>query len=90
MWLKEIERYMGSDSAYKLLLVGNKADQAASRAVEKNEAEVWTQFFFPSFCSYLLQEMAKELGCHFLETSAKDNSNVEQIFETLCRDLKDS
>lgn len=72
VWLKEIDRYMGQDSEFRVLLVGNKADQVTARAVEASEA----------------QELARDLGCQFFETSAKDNSNVEKIFEALSQDLK--
>jgi len=71
VWLNEIDRYMGK-GGYKVLLVGNKADQVSSRAVQTAEAE----------------EYASQLGCEFFETSAKENSNVEEIFEALSRSLK--
>ena len=45
-----------------LILVGNKCDMSAKREVEKTEAE----------------NLAKQMGCEFLETSAKTCINVEQ------------
>lgn len=39
MWLREIEKYMGYDLP-QFLLVGNKADEAAKRAVSTSEGEV--------------------------------------------------
>ena len=45
-----------------LMLVGNKCDMASKREVEKTEGEA----------------VAKQLGCEFLETSAKTCINVEQ------------
>jgi hypothetical protein len=44
------------------MLVGNKCDMANKREVEKSEGET----------------VAKQLGCEFLETSAKTCINVEQ------------
>jgi hypothetical protein len=35
-----------------------------------------------------LQEFANELGIPFLETSAKDSSNVEQAFMTMASEIK--
>jgi len=73
VWLNEIAKYMQQED-YKVLLVGNKADQVSSRAVQRSEAE----------------EYANQLDCQFFETSAKENSNVEQIFQALSKSLKDS
>jgi hypothetical protein len=42
MWLREIEKYMGYELP-QFMLVGNKADEVAKRAVEVSEAEVIVQ-----------------------------------------------
>jgi len=55
-----------------ILLVGNKNDQESNRAVETSQG----------------QEMADKLGCLFMETSAKDRVNVDNIFLELIRSLK--
>merc|ERR1711934_962636 len=49
------------------LLVGNKCDLASKRLVEKKTAE----------------EFAEKFGITFLETSAKNNQNVEAAFMTM-------
>ncbi|MBA0550745.1 hypothetical protein Golob_021667 [Gossypium lobatum] len=49
------------------MLVGNKVDRDSERAVSREEG----------------MELAKELGCMFLECSAKTRKNVEQCFEGL-------
>jgi Ras-related protein Rab-8A len=55
------------------ILVGNKADMDESkRAVPTARG----------------QELADEFGIKFFETSAKTNLNVEQVFFTLGRDIK--
>ena len=46
------------------ILIGNKCDLEGERQVSTEEGH----------------ELAKELDVPFLETSAKDNSNVEQVF----------
>ena len=46
------------------ILIGNKCDLEGERQVSIEEGH----------------ELAKELDVPFLETSAKDNSNVEQVF----------
>ncbi|KAJ2767732.1 ras GTPase [Coemansia nantahalensis] len=55
------------------LLVGNKSDLADKRSVDFTEA----------------QEFAKSLSISFLETSAKDSTNVENAFLTMARQIKD-
>ncbi|MBA0619586.1 hypothetical protein Godav_028741, partial [Gossypium davidsonii] len=49
------------------ILVGNKIDRESERAVSKEEGI----------------ELAKELGCTFIECSAKTGQNVQQCFEDL-------
>ncbi|KAJ7633170.1 ras protein [Roridomyces roridus] len=56
------------------ILIGNKADQDYARKVTKSEGEA----------------LATELGCHFLETSAKTAQNVDRLFETMVRLLRDA
>jgi len=61
-----------SGESIQLFLVGNKKDQESNRAVETEKG----------------QEMADQLGAKFLETSAKERVNVDQIFIELTRSLK--
>lgn len=69
-WLNEIDRY-ASDSVNKLL-VGNKSDLEAQRAVEYGTAKAF----------------ADEIGVPYLETSAKAATNVEQAFMTMAAEIK--
>jgi len=69
-WLQEIDRY-ACENVNKLL-VGNKCDLSAKRAVETNTAK----------------EYADQLGIPFLETSAKSSTNVEQAFLTMAAEIK--
>ncbi|KAJ1941525.1 ras GTPase, partial [Kickxella alabastrina] len=55
------------------LLVGNKCDLEDSRQVNYTAAE----------------EFAKQLSIHFLETSAKNSTNVETAFLTMAKQIKD-
>ena len=54
------------------LLVGNKSDLTNKRAVEHDNAKAF----------------ADELNIPFLETSAKNSSNVEQAFLTMAAQIK--
>ncbi|VDO81142.1 unnamed protein product [Heligmosomoides polygyrus] len=69
-WLQEIDRY-ACENVNKLL-VGNKCDLTAKRAVETTAAK----------------EYADQLGIPFLETSAKSSTNVEQAFLTMAAEIK--
>ena len=54
------------------LLVGNKSDlQETARAVKREEGE----------------KLADEFGMSFFETSAKENSSVEEAFECIAKDI---
>ena len=55
------------------LLVGNKSDLGGKRQVEYATAK----------------EFADKLGIPFLETSAKNSTNVEQAFLTMAKQIKD-
>lgn len=69
-WLAEIDRY-AADGVHKLL-VGNKADLTAKRAVDTATA----------------QAFADEAGIPFLETSAKSAANVEAAFVRMAAAIK--
>jgi Ras-related protein Rab-1A len=54
------------------LLVGNKADLTSKRAVDTNTAK----------------EYADSLGIPFIETSAKNSTNIEKAFVMMAREIK--
>jgi len=56
------------------LLVGNKSDMADKKAVDYGTAK----------------ELAEELEMTFLETSAKNSSNVEAAFLTMSAEIKNA
>lgn len=88
-WLQEIDRY-ASEGVNKLL-VGNKSDLTSKKVVEYSVAKVSTDStlvtIFSSRCS--LKEFADQLTIPFLETSAKNATNVEQAFLTMAKQIKD-
>lgn len=61
------------DEKVPFILVGNKADLASARKVSTQEAE----------------NRARLWGCPYIETSAKTRMNVENIFETLMKQIRD-
>jgi len=69
-WLHEIDRY-ASENVNKLL-VGNKSDLVAKRAVTFEQG----------------QEFANSLGIEFVETSAKNSTNVEKAFMVMSSQIK--
>ena len=54
------------------ILIGNKCDDVERRVVERERGA----------------ELAREYGLKFMETSAKNNVNVDEAFMTLARDIK--
>jgi len=56
------------------MLVGNKSDKQLEREVSREEGAA----------------LARQFGCEFLETSAKTAQNVEKLFTTLVRLLRNS
>ncbi|PQE03885.1 Small GTPase superfamily Ras type protein [Rutstroemia sp. NJR-2017a BBW] len=55
-----------------MMLVGNNSDRVTEREVSEKEG----------------QNLAKELGCDFVETSVKDSINVEKAFYDVVRQLR--
>ena len=43
-----------------------------------------------SLCNYLLEgrDLAKHLGCRFIETSVKQRINVDEAFSNLVREIR--
>ena len=62
---------MEADPHCSVILVGNKTDLAASRVVSKEEAE----------------EFAKNHELQYIETSAADNTHIEEVFMKTGTDL---
>ncbi|PGH14798.1 hypothetical protein AJ79_02814 [Helicocarpus griseus UAMH5409] len=62
----------GAGSKVPVMLVGNKSDKAIERAVSSQEGSA----------------LAKELGCEFVEASAKNCINVEKAFYDVVRLLR--
>ncbi|XP_033216746.1 ras-related protein Rab-43-like [Belonocnema kinseyi] len=71
-WVEEVRRY--ASSHVLLILVGNKNDLEDSREVEKAEAD--------AVCEYLPEVLS------VVETSAKENTNIDSIFFSLASELK--
>uniref|UniRef100_A0A3B5KVQ2 small monomeric GTPase n=1 Tax=Takifugu rubripes TaxID=31033 RepID=A0A3B5KVQ2_TAKRU len=69
-WLTEIHEYAQKEVV--IMLLGNKSDMAAERAVKTEEGE----------------KLAKEYGVPFMETSAKTGVNVELAFLAIAKELK--
>jgi len=55
-----------------IMIIGNKSDEVTAREVSTKEGNA----------------LAKELGCMFVEVSAKDNTKVKEVFLEMMRQLK--
>ena len=70
-WLREVDRFSGmyskNGSALQKMLVGCKLDLEHKRQVSEEEA----------------LEFAHSMDIHYMECSAKDNSNVASVFDSI-------
>ncbi|KAJ0032844.1 hypothetical protein NQD34_002925 [Periophthalmus magnuspinnatus] len=64
---QQIVSIKGSVESIPIMLVGNKSDEISQREVEQNQGEA----------------QAKLWKCAFMETSAKTNHNVTELFQEL-------
>jgi Ras-related protein Rab-1A len=87
-WLQEIDRY--ATEGVNKLLVGNKSDMTDKKVVEYTTAKVRISSYVRVISGLTVyQEFADSLNIPFLETSAKNASNVEQAFLTMARQIKE-
>nr|XP_056710653.1 ras-related protein Rab-10-like [Euleptes europaea] len=70
-WMKAI--YEKADENVEVILLGNKCDNEAERAIPKHRGE----------------KLAWEYGVPFFETSAKNNVNIEHAFSVLAQEILD-
>lgn len=71
------------------LLVGNKSDLQTKKVVQYEAAKVCCSLKMLRRALTLSQAFADELSIPFLETSAKNATNVEQAFLTMSKQIKD-
>jgi len=71
-WIEEVRRYTASNVL--IILVGNKCDLEEQREVDFEEAR--------QMCQYIPEIL------FVMETSAKENMNVEDAFRCLANELK--
>jgi small GTP-binding protein len=64
-WIDEFERYSLDEKRKPLMLVGSKSDAESIREVTKEEAI----------------NKAIDIGCEYIECSAKENINIEDVFQ---------
>mmetsp|Transcript_14635 Transcript_14635/g.20330 ORF Transcript_14635/g.20330 Transcript_14635/m.20330 type:complete len:208 (+) Transcript_14635:67-690(+) len=72
IWKREFLQYAGdsqSSSEFPFVVLGNKCDMLEARQVTKSQAQEWCE----------------QNKIPYFETSAKENTNVEQAFETVAK-----
>ncbi|KAK9470408.1 ras family protein [Dipodascopsis tothii] len=74
LFYSQIQQSRADDGggAVPLVLIGNKLDCMADREVSQQEG----------------QDMARRLGCEYLEVSAKGNLNIERAFHLVVRAIR--
>ncbi|KAH7553658.1 hypothetical protein JRO89_XS12G0039200 [Xanthoceras sorbifolium] len=87
-WIRNIEQH-ASDNVNKIL-VGNKADMDESKRFVRVilVVKVAEERHFQAVPTSKGQALADEYGIKFFETSAKTNLNVEEVFFSIARDIK--
>lgn len=72
-WHKSLFNHLDKDAHayFPFVVVGNKADLKSSRTISYKEAD----------------EYVSKLGGYYLEVSAKDNNNIDKIFQTLVKTI---
>jgi len=65
--IRDLVVHIKEPSPAPIVLVGTKCDMESKREVSSEEG----------------QQVAKSWNCTFLETSAKDNYNISQVFQTI-------
>ena len=68
-----------------LLLIGNKSDLEEEREVEYNEGAEFGKHFYLFWEDYVI--IGKYENLRFIETSAKDATNVQLAFESIALDI---
>jgi len=66
-----IVRHKNNSTNIPMVLVGNKCDLAKKREVDTKDGK----------------DAAREYGCHFIESSAKNDINIQEIFHSLINQL---
>eukprot|EP00005_Dracoamoeba_jomungandri_P001091 CAMPEP_0174257392 /NCGR_PEP_ID=MMETSP0439-20130205/6538_1 /TAXON_ID=0 /ORGANISM="Stereomyxa ramosa, Strain Chinc5" /LENGTH=189 /DNA_ID=CAMNT_0015340459 /DNA_START=38 /DNA_END=607 /DNA_ORIENTATION=- len=66
-WRGRLQKAKGTEEEVPMVVVGNKKDLEDQREVSSSQGE----------------DLAKRLGCPFLESSAKTRFNVDRVFFTL-------
>tara|TARA_B100000035_G_C20806625_1_gene467973 strand:- start:41 stop:685 length:645 start_codon:yes stop_codon:yes gene_type:complete len=76
-WISEFEKYNFGDTARPVLLVGSKVDIESMREVSPEEGF----------------NKAEKFGCEYIECSAKENINIDEIFQKsiniICNKIND-
>ena len=89
--MQEIERY--ASEGVKKLIIGNKSDLVEKKVVEYSVAKVSLLQYIPYVPPQTLycdaQEFADNLSIPFIETSAKNSTNVEEAFGLMAKTIKD-
>ncbi|KAG5340068.1 hypothetical protein C0989_002940, partial [Termitomyces sp. Mn162] len=83
---QQILRVKDQDS-FPVIVVANKCDLEYERQVGMNGMSIES---YSAYCwaNMLGRDLAKHFGCKFIETSAKQRTNVDEAFSNLVREIR--
>jgi Ras-related protein Rab-8A len=72
-WVRQVEAHTNGRENVEAVLIGNKCDLVDRKVIDASQG----------------QELAKEFGMEFFETSARTGVNVQETFLSITKKIKD-
>ena len=75
-------------NSFPMIVVANKCDLEYERQVDMNGMATRSLQREALHCNLEGRALARQLGCKFIETSAKERINVDEAFSNLVREIR--